>query len=69
MFLATCETRSFTFQAIATSESDARRFLRAGLQRHAAKCVPPLDQGWAEEQDINVQCMEVGICYRDWQVV
>lgn len=63
VYLATCETSSFTFTAVGASESAARAAMRIGLRKHAQ--AKGLSATWHREQDFNVARMVGDVCYRD----
>jgi hypothetical protein len=68
IYLATAESRNFSFQAIATTEEDARSLLLRGLQQHGEQF--NLEPNWWDYwADINIQPLTMGEVYRDYQLM
>lgn len=63
MYLASLETRNFSFQAAGTSESEARAGIAAAVKAHATTYA--LRNDWASDCDISVVEMVLGEGYRD----
>lgn len=64
IYLATADSRNFSFQAIAATEKEARSILLSGLRLHEKEY--NLEPNWWDEwATINVQPLEVGKVYRD----
>lgn len=64
IYLATAESRNFSFQAVGSSEQSAMLALNDGLRIHADQY--DLDPEWFEEwADIQVVPLMLGMVYRD----
>jgi hypothetical protein len=64
IYLATAESRNFSFQAVGNSEQSAMLALTHGLRIHADQY--DLDPEWFEEwADIQVVPLMLGMVYRD----
>jgi len=67
IYLARCETRSFTFEAADFTEALAVAALKAGMREHRAQYSLPVN--WHTSYDIEVSPMLVGAAFRDGEVL
>ena len=64
VYLATAESRNFSFQAVGLTAKSAMEALRNGLRIHAKQY--DLDPDWhIENADFGVEALTVGEVYRD----
>lgn len=64
IWMASLETRHFSFDAFDASEDGARFRLKAGLAVHSMRC-GGLEDDWYSEDDFNVRCVELDTAYID----
>lgn len=69
IFKAELETRNFSFAAYGDSHVAAHRALTEGLKRHAAQYRIPEDWFKDLEDEIASTPVELGVCYRDREVL
>ncbi len=67
IWIATLDTRSFSFEAYGDSHDAARAALMRGLARHAE--VYRLSPDWFEPGNIEVRGAAFGAAYRDRQLI
>lgn len=63
LWIATLETRHFTFEGTGASEGEAVDVLKQGLRRHAEQV--GISAAWFEPLDCNVRHYERGRAFRD----
>jgi hypothetical protein len=64
IYIALLDTRNFTFKAIGTDERSARQSLIDGLEVHRIQYELNID--WYDYAEISIECMEIGVAYRDY---
>jgi hypothetical protein len=63
IYLATLESRNFTFKAVGTDERSAKQTLIDGLAVHTEQ--RKLNSSWWDHSDINTEPLKFGSAYRD----
>jgi hypothetical protein len=63
VYIATMETRNFTFEGVGTDESRAIAALNAGLEAHRRQYRLPY--GWDSNYDFTIRTLTTGTAYRD----
>jgi hypothetical protein len=68
VFIATLETRHYSFAGYGENETQAENALLESLNAHAMQCRPPLQNTWGAAMigDANVREVETGVGYRDY---
>lgn len=61
VYLASFETRYFTFQAVGDSREAAINALRAGMRKHGQQLTIPVDWAAGYEDEINVVPLRLNI--------
>lgn len=67
IYIATLETRNFTFEAYGEIEAAARIALNVALGKHARQ--HNLEEGWYDEEAIQIRDVQLGWGYRDREIV
>jgi len=67
IYLATLESRNFTFKAVGTDERSAKQTLIDGLAVHTEQ--RRLKSDWWDAGDINTEALKFGSAYRDYDEI
>jgi hypothetical protein len=66
LYIATLDTRHWSFMSSGETEQEAREALEAGWAKHAKQCGPHLVDGFGEYADsVRVDQISAGQCLRD----
>ena len=67
IYRATYESSHFEFEAYGLTSSEALKALKAGLEKHTEQY--DLERGWYSKDDLNIYTFELGVPYRDTDVI
>lgn len=65
--LASLDSSNFSFQAIGETKEQARKALIDGLHIHAQQY--KIDRNWWVDYGMNLECVEIGKAYRDYEEI
>lgn len=67
LYIATLDTRNFSFEAFGTTQTEARNALKAGCDRHAETY--KIKSDFYDDEAIEVREAVIGAAYRDREAI